>query len=96
MRWRALLLLRRLLLLLNPAGGARRARRVYKSVVAPVFAAAGISVALHETQWAGHARSIVEGLRVEELACYDGIVALGGDGLFHEVLNGVIALRLGA
>ena len=46
-----------------------------------------------ETQRFNHAREEVAGLSLAALQGIDGIVAVGGDGLFQEVLNGVLAIR---
>lgn len=40
-----------------------------------------------------HAHDIIVGLSASELVGLDGVVAVGGDGLFHEVTNGMMALR---
>ncbi|XP_020611928.1 ceramide kinase-like [Orbicella faveolata] len=39
------------------------------------------------TQWAGHAW---EYFRTAELSTYDGVVCVGGDGIVHEVVNGLL------
>ncbi len=46
-----------------------------------------------ETQRFNHGREEVAGLSLAALQGIDGIVAVGGDGLFQEVLNGVLAIR---
>lgn len=52
-----------------------------------VFATAGKELAIHETLHAGHAREITEELtRGGEFA---HLIAMGGDGTLHEVLNGI-------
>ena len=33
------------------------------------------------------------GMSVEELEGLDGVIAIGGDGVFNEVINGLLALR---
>lgn len=46
----------------------------------------GIEYAVHETERVGHGKALAEEL------CYSGaetVIALGGDGTFHEVLNGM-------
>ena len=35
-------------------------------------------------------------MSADELSSYDGVVAVGGDGLFHEIVNGLLGLRQGA
>ena len=53
----------------------------------------GIRCDVVETQRLNHAREEVAGLSLAALQGIDGIVAVGGDGLFQEVLNGVLAIR---
>ena len=48
-----------------------------------------------ETERARHAVNLVRGLSHQQLSVIDGIVAVGGDGLFHEVINGLLGLREG-
>ena len=55
--------------------------------------ASGIKTTVMETQRQGHARTIVTECPVEQLRGMDGVVAVGGDGLFHEVINGLLELR---
>lgn len=133
-----------LLVLLNPLSGRRLALRLYRRVVQPLFAAAGIRTAVRQTQRQGHARELVAQLGAEDLrgidsacgrlhsqqlhlagqhcgepavACtplqaaawgphrlpsplnpssHAGIVCVGGDGIFHEVLNGLLQARAAA
>jgi diacylglycerol kinase family enzyme len=66
--------------LLNPVAGHRLARRLYRHIVAPTFAAAGIKAAVRETRRAGHARELVAALTVEQLARLDG----GYVGVVHD------------
>ena len=82
-----------LLVFVNPYGGARAARRVWQDVAGPLLSVAGVETRVVETDAPGAARAAVETLTPATLATIDGIVAVGGDGLFHEVLNGVLALR---
>lgn len=46
----------------------------------------GISYAVHETERTGHGKALAEKLSADGSKI---IVALGGDGTFHEVLNGI-------
>lgn len=84
---------RHLLVLINPFGGKRQAEDVYNRHVAPVFERAGIKTVVRRTQFGGHARSLLLDMSAAELSAYDGVVAVGGDGLFHEVVNGLLSLR---
>nr|XP_031537837.1 sphingosine kinase 2 isoform X3 [Vicugna pacos] len=48
---------------------------------------AGLSFNLIQTERQNHARELVQGLNLSE---WDGIVTVSGDGLLHEVLNGLL------
>lgn len=81
---------RRLLALLNPVSGRGAVPRLFREVALPAFAAAGVEVDVLETRRAGHAGEAVRALRRERIAELDGIVAAGGDGAFHELLDAVL------
>ena len=59
----------------------------------PTTTIAGIECDVRQTTHQRHAEEIVCGLNETQTAELDGIVAVGGDGLFHEVVNGLLALR---
>ncbi|KAL3158367.1 hypothetical protein ABBQ38_010606 [Trebouxia sp. C0009 RCD-2024] len=82
-----------LLVLLNPFGGTKKAREVWRDIALPVFDLAGVRCTSIETERAWHARQLVSELTLAELDRYDGIVAVGGDGLFQEIMNGLLDLR---
>uniref|UniRef100_A0A7N6AL69 DAGKc domain-containing protein n=1 Tax=Anabas testudineus TaxID=64144 RepID=A0A7N6AL69_ANATE len=77
-----------LLVYINPYGGKRQGKRIYEQKVAPLFAQAGISTDVIVTEYANHAR---DHLRTEaELKNFDGVVCVGGDGMFSEIIHGLI------
>jgi diacylglycerol kinase family enzyme len=84
---------RHLLVLINPFGGKKQGVDVYNKHVAPVFDHAGIKSTVIQTQFCGHARTLILDMSSSELSSYDGVVAVGGDGLFHEIVNGLLSLR---
>ena len=84
---------RQLLVLINPYGGKRQGVDVYNTHVAPVLERAGIKTVVKRTQFGGHARSLILDMPSSELDMFDGVLAVGGDGLFHEIVNGLLALR---
>ncbi len=49
----------------------------------PVFQKARVKFTVIETERTGHAIEVVAGLKADELAQYQGLVAVGGDGLFQ-------------
>ncbi|XP_047223846.1 ceramide kinase family protein isoform X1 [Girardinichthys multiradiatus] len=77
----------RLLVFINPFGGKNKGRQIYHSLVAPLFELAGISSHVIVTERANHAR---DHLLKKDLTGFDGVVCVGGDGMFNEILHGVI------
>ncbi|KAL5973149.1 hypothetical protein ACLOJK_037176 [Asimina triloba] len=45
------------------------------------------------TQRAGHAFDVMKSITDKELNSYDGVITVGGDGFFNEVLNGLLSSR---
>lgn len=78
---------KRLLVIVNPFGGQKGARRVYASVVEPLFKAAGITYTMRETQFQRHAQEMAKSF---DLSQFDGVVCVSGDGVLVEVLNGLL------
>nr|KAF6277508.1 ceramide kinase [Pipistrellus kuhlii] len=78
---------KRLLVFINPFGGKGRGLRIYERKVAPLFALAAIATEVVVTECANHAR---EALHEMSLDSYDGVVCVGGDGMFSEVLHGLV------
>ncbi|XP_042367596.1 ceramide kinase [Plectropomus leopardus] len=77
-----------LLVYINPYGGKRRGKRIYEQKVAPLFRRACISADVIVTERANHAR---DHLKTEaNLDKYDGVVCVGGDGMFSEILHGLV------
>ncbi len=77
---------KRILLIVNPRSGKRRGLAVLEQVK-PVFAAAYVELDVRVTKQSGHARQIA---REFDLAGYDGLCLIGGDGTVHEVVSGLI------
>ncbi|XP_061570574.1 ceramide kinase [Cololabis saira] len=77
-----------LLVYINPYGGKQRGKHIYEQKVAPMFRRAGIFTNVIVTERANHAR---DHLKAEaELDEYDGVVCVGGDGMFSEILHGLV------
>ncbi|XP_056133646.1 ceramide kinase [Lampris incognitus] len=78
-----------LLVYINPYGGKQLGKRIYEQKVAPLFHLASISANVIVTECANHAR---DHLKMEaNLEKYDGVVCVGGDGMFSEILHGLVA-----
>ncbi|TFK29975.1 hypothetical protein FA15DRAFT_663292 [Coprinopsis marcescibilis] len=76
---------RRLLVFVNPHGGSGNGVSIFNKIVQPTLQAAGCSLKVVHTDRQGHALDIVKTMELE----YDAIVTVSGDGLVHEVLNGL-------
>ncbi|XP_038604457.1 ceramide kinase-like isoform X1 [Tachyglossus aculeatus] len=79
---------RSLLVFVNPFGGRRQAGHIYRSKVAALFHLAGIVTRVIETSSAFEAR---DHILQQDLQGVDGLVCVGGDGMFNEVLHGLIS-----
>ncbi|XP_066527113.1 ceramide kinase family protein [Hoplias malabaricus] len=77
----------RLLVFINPYGGKKGAKQIYHSLVAPLFELAGISSHVVVTERANQAR---DHILKKDLTGFDGVICVGGDGMFSELLHGVI------
>ncbi len=81
---------KRLLVFVNPHGGRGRAQQVYRDQAEPVFAAAGIECTVVVTQSADHAERYIGQYDGELGDRYDGVVSVGGDGMFNQVCDAVV------
>ncbi|XP_055963071.1 ceramide kinase [Sorex fumeus] len=77
-----------LLVFINPFGGKGRGKKVYERKVAPLFLLASISTDVIVTDQPNHARDTLYETNLEK---YDGLVCVGGDGMFNELLHGLIS-----
>mmetsp|Transcript_34564 Transcript_34564/g.33769 ORF Transcript_34564/g.33769 Transcript_34564/m.33769 type:complete len:89 (+) Transcript_34564:566-832(+) len=77
---------RKLLVLINPFGGAGAAERNWQ-LAEVILNKCYVVMTIIRTERAKHAHDIVHNdLRPGE---YDGIITVSGDGLIHEVINGI-------
>ncbi|XP_062522471.1 ceramide kinase-like [Corticium candelabrum] len=72
---------------INPVGGARKAQKIYDEKVRPLWELAGIRTDITVTRDAEHAPAAVRDLDIRR---YDGIICVGGDGLFNRVANSLL------
>ena len=77
---------KRIKVLINPFGGNGSAQKWYLRDIEPIFAAARCETDVERTLYQGHAVEIAEKLDIE---AYDVIASCSGDGLPHEVFNGL-------
>ncbi|XP_063792592.1 ceramide kinase-like isoform X2 [Pseudophryne corroboree] len=78
---------RKLLVFINPYGGCGKGSQIYYTKISHLFQLAGIDSVVIETTRANHARDY---LIEADLQQYDGVVCVGGDGMFSELLHGLV------
>lgn len=84
---------RQLVVFVNPFGGGKQARSVWNDISAPLFWHANVECKVITTEYAGHARKIIESLSLHDFSGINGIVGVGGDGFLGEIINGIMTLR---
>lgn len=77
----------RVLVLLNPKSGSGNGREVFNMHVAPVLNEAEVPYDLYVTK---HSNYAIEFMSTRRLDDWCTIIAVGGDGLFHEIVNGLL------
>ena len=77
------------LVIINPASGTKIATKMFNQLLKPSLEENGVNYEVIKTQYAGHARDIVQKKNLKE---YSGLIIISGDGLLHEVFNGLYAL----
>ncbi|VDN59982.1 unnamed protein product [Dracunculus medinensis] len=86
---------KRLLVFVNPYGGKGKAKRIYSNYVCFFFVElilemAGITCEVFLTQRANHAYDHLRQLDKSVWDNIDGVVSVGGDGLFNECLSAIV------
>ncbi|KAI3458341.1 hypothetical protein Pfo_015004 [Paulownia fortunei] len=81
-----------LLVFVHPRSGKGHGCRIWEAV-APLFSQAKVKTKVIVTERAGHARDLLASITNRDLSLYDGVVAVGGDGFFNEILNGLLLSR---
>ncbi|XP_030072275.1 ceramide kinase isoform X2 [Microcaecilia unicolor] len=76
-----------LLVYINPYGGKQQGKQIYEQKVAPLFSLASITTDVIVTERANHAKDDLFEVNLEK---YDGVISVGGDGMFSEVMHGLI------
>ncbi|RMZ93189.1 sphingosine kinase 1 [Brachionus plicatilis] len=75
------------LVLVNPNAGSGKAKNIYFERVCPIFSEANLSDVLVFTQQQNFAREYVKEAKLDDFAA---ILVISGDGLMHEVINGLM------
>lgn len=75
-----------ILVIINPHGGKGRANKLYVSKAKPILIASHCTVEILETTYHRHAIDIAQNIDIDK---YDVIACASGDGIPHEVLNGL-------
>jgi len=77
---------RRLKVLVNPHAGPGYGVHLYNQKVEPLFRTARCVIDVTFTTHSGHAKELMRTLPLDQ---FDAIVSMSGDGLVHEILNGL-------
>lgn len=78
------------LILYNPYSGAKKGESVHRKA-SDLFQRSSVKMTSIRLERRGHAEEVC---RTIDLAPYDVVVPIGGDGTIHECVNGTGALRL--
>ncbi len=74
------------ILAVNPTSGKKQSAAIL-DMVRPIFDLSGAELSVIKTLYPGHAIELGKSLDFNN---YDGFLVLGGDGTFHEVVNGML------
>ncbi|KAG1704781.1 hypothetical protein DVH05_004809 [Phytophthora capsici] len=78
---------RKFMVVINPAGGTGNAQQTFEKEVAPMLEQANVEMETVITRQAGHATELLAEVPLNKFDC---IVAVGGDGLLSEMLQGLL------
>lgn len=75
------------LVIINPMSGKRKSQKLFETVVKPILDIGGTRYTLMTTESAEHAPELME---TGDLSQYSMIATIGGDGIMHDILNGLL------
>ena len=78
---------RKMLIIINPVSGKKKGVQLWQRCL-PILQAANIDCVEIITTGTAHATQVIRDLSSMEMASYDGVVAVGGDGILFEVVEG--------
>ena len=73
-------------LVVYPHGGINKGNRVLEEVK-PVFEKNDAKITIVHTEYPGHAKELIYNFDIDS---FDKLCVIGGDGTFHEVINGLL------
>ena len=74
------------MLIVNPFSGKKQGLKILEKIQ-PYFLRSDIEIEVIKTGYSGHAENIAKEFDITK---YNGMVIIGGDGTFHEVVNGIL------
>ena len=72
--------------IINPNSGTKKSLAIFKQIEKQ-FKERNIHIDYHLTEHKEHAIDIIKNIEID---MYEGLIAIGGDGTFHEVINGLM------
>ncbi|RDD37501.1 Sphingosine kinase 1 [Trichoplax sp. H2] len=78
----------RYVIFVNPKSGTGKSRKIFKNVPKRMLREAEAEYTLITTERQGHAYDYVKEMKLNQV---DGIIIVSGDGLIHEVINGLMS-----
>uniref|UniRef100_A0A0R3PGE7 DAGKc domain-containing protein n=1 Tax=Angiostrongylus costaricensis TaxID=334426 RepID=A0A0R3PGE7_ANGCS len=80
-----------IIVFINPFGGKGKAQQIFQNYVEPFFKLTPcLSFQVILTERANHAKDYILEMPPDQWQCVDGLVSVGGDGLFNELLSGAL------
>ena len=76
----------KLCFLINPNSGKKKSTQIFKSI-RPLLNKKQIEFDYFETNYKNHAKDLIYKIKLDQ---YDGLIIIGGDGTFHEAVNGLM------